>query len=129
MFSWPYSKSYIWSSIILWALFLMALMAVVYGRSVGWPVTVLWSLALVPALTVLIQAILAYRLVSHQDEFIRGLTARRMVVALGLTLVVVAAWSPLEEFFGLPHVPMWLIYPLFWGLFGVVSPFIRGSVA
>jgi hypothetical protein len=89
MFSWPYSKSYIWSSIILWALFLMALMAVVYGRSVGWPVTVLWSLA----------------------------------------LVVVAAWSPLEEFFGLPHVPMWLIYPLFWGLFGVVSPFIRGSVA
>lgn len=129
MIGWPHSKAYIWSSVSLWILFLMALLAVSYGRGLAWPGPVLWGLALIPALTVLIQAIMAYRLIARQDEFIRGLTARRMVVALGLTLVVVAAWSPLEEFMGLPHVPMWLVYPLFWGVFGITSPFIRGSVA
>ncbi|OYX17635.1 MAG: hypothetical protein B7Z09_06090 [Brevundimonas diminuta] len=31
------------------------------------------------------------------------------------------------RFAGAPHLPAWLIYPLFWAAFGLVSPFIRSS--
>ena len=32
-----------------------------------------------------------------------------------------------QNFAGAPHLPAWLIYPLFWAAYGVVSPFIRAS--
>ena len=32
-----------------------------------------------------------------------------------------------ESFAGAPHAEGWMIYPLFWAVFGVVSPFIRSS--
>ncbi|MBU6297268.1 MAG: hypothetical protein KGJ79_14795 [Alphaproteobacteria bacterium] len=129
MVTWPNNVTYTLSSVVLWLAFLGALVALGIGRGLGWPEAALWALALTPAATVLIQTILAYRQVARADEFVRAVIVKRMIIATGLTLVLACAWSPLEEFLGLPHLPAWLIYPLFWGMFGVVSPFIRGSVA
>ena len=58
----------------------------------------------------------------------RALTVKRMVAAAGLSITLATAWSVLE-LAGLPHLPAWLIYPLFWGVFGLVTPVIRDSRA
>ena len=42
-------------------------------------------------------------------------------------MALFSAWGFGESYARAPHAPGWLIYPLFWGVFGVVSPFIRTS--
>ena len=123
---WPGGRWYAFGAVGLWALFLASLCVLLVGRSAGWPAPALWALALVPAATVAIQFFVAYRLIAAQDEFVRALTVKRMIVAAGLDITIATAWS-VAELVGLPHLPAWLIYPLFWGLFGMLTPVIRGS--
>jgi hypothetical protein len=122
--AWPESRLYRAGAALLWVLFLASLFALNWGRAAGWPTAGLWLMAAVAPLTVGVQFYCAYRLIMAQDEFLRGLTARRMIAASGLAITVTTAWS-LGEVLGLPHLPAWLLYPLFWGAFGVVTPFIQ----
>jgi hypothetical protein len=126
--SWPANGRYVFGALGAWALFLASVVGVAVGRNAGWPRAALMVLALVPAITVALQFRAAYRLISAQDEFVRALTVKRMVVAAGGSITLATAWSVLE-LAGLPHLPAWLIYPLFWGLFGVVTPMIRDTRA
>lgn len=129
MFTWPRHPGYIFTSVTLWAAFLVCLPALSWARQTGQDSAVIWSLAAFPGLSVLIQFWLAYRLIARQDEFARGLTAKRVMAAGGVTLAIVTGWSVAEQFAGAPLVPMWLAYPLFWGLFGAATPLIRDSRA
>jgi hypothetical protein len=36
-------------------------------------------------------------------------------------------WGFGESYADAPHVPAWMIYPLFWACFGLAAPFIRTS--
>ena len=126
--TWPTNWRYTLSAIASWILFLACVLTVAIGRSLGWPLAALIALALVPALTVALQFRAAYRLIATQDEFVRALTLKRMVVAAAAAITLVTAWS-VVEFAGLPHLPAWVIYPLFWGLFGMVTPLIRDTRA
>jgi hypothetical protein len=126
--SWPANWRYVFGAIGAWALFLASVLGVAIGKDAGWPPAALTVLAVVPAITVALQFRAAYRLISAQDEFVRALTVKRMVVAAGASITLATAWSVME-LAGLPHLPAWLIYPLFWGLFGVVTPMIRDARA
>jgi hypothetical protein len=64
---------------------------------------------------------------NDSDEFVRALTAKRFIVASGLAMALLSGWGFMESYGGAAHAPGWLIYPLFWGLFGLISPFIRSS--
>lgn len=66
-------------------------------------------------------------LMNESDEFVRALTAKRFIVASGLSMALFSAWGFMESYGGAPHAPGWLIYPLFWGLFGAATPFIKSS--
>lgn len=125
MHSWPRSPAYVVTSLCLWLIFLAAIFGVTWGKYNGWPDVALWALAAVPAVTVVLQTFMAYRLISKQDEFVRALTAKRMLGAIGATLAIVVAYAPFQQLLGAPNVPAWTIYPLFWGLFGLVSWFIQ----
>lgn len=93
------------------------------------PSQILWAVALVLAGTVAGQFVAAYRLVAAQDEYIRGITAKRGIAAAGVTLTAAVFWGLGQQFLRLPEVPMWVLYPFFWGAFGIVTPFIRSSHA
>jgi len=82
-------------------------------------------LGLVVAAPVAGQMWATMRLIAESDEFVRELTTKRFVAAAGLAMALFSAWGFMESYGEAPHAPGWLIYPLFWGLFGVVSPFIR----
>ncbi|MEA3011060.1 MAG: hypothetical protein QOJ91_2752 [Sphingomonadales bacterium] len=125
---WPRYRPYIVQSLLLWAFFLASLVALTWGSGEGrWPAAALWALALVQAGSVGLQFALAYRLIARQDEFVRALTAKRMIAAAGLTIALAVLAGLAEQFLGLSHLPMWLVYPLFWGAFGMVTPFIGTS--
>lgn len=66
-------------------------------------------------------------LMNDSDEFVRALIARRFIVAAGLAMALLSGWGFLESYAAAPHAPGWLIYPLFWMAYGVVSPFIRST--
>jgi hypothetical protein len=126
--SWPRSHPYVAQSLLLWAFFLASLLALSWGSGDGrWPAAALWALALVHAASVALQFALAYRLIARQDEYVRAITAKRMIAAAGLTLTLAVLVGLAEQFLGLRHLPMWLLYPLFWGAFGLVTPLIATS--
>ena len=125
-FGWPGGWKYPVGAVLLWMIFLSSLVALQIGLQQNWPASALWALALAPATTVAVQFVAAYRLIAGQDEFVRALTVKRMIIAAGLAITIATAWSVAESVH-LPHLPAWLIYPLFWGLLGVVTPFVRGS--
>jgi hypothetical protein len=68
-------------------------------------------------------------LMDESDEFVRALTARRFIVAAGLSMALFSAWGFAESYADAPHAPGWFIFPLFWLAFGVVSPFVRSTRA
>jgi hypothetical protein len=126
--AWPSSRTYvIWSS-FNWIAFIAAVAFLTWGTSSGnLPDYGVWAVVVVAAGSVGAQFFAAYRLVAGQDEFIRGITVKRGIAALGATITIAVLWGLAQQFLLVPRVPMWLVYPLFWGAFGMVSPFIRTS--
>ena len=88
-----------------------------------------WVLAAAVSAPVIGQIWATLALMRESDEFVRAVTAKQFIVAAGLAMAAATFWGFGETFAGAPHLPAWLIYPLFWGAFGVVSPFIRDSNA
>jgi hypothetical protein len=93
------------------------------GRST--PGSYLLGLAVAAPIAGQIWATLA--LMRDADEFVRGLTAKRFIIASGIAMALFSAWGMVESYAGAPHVPGRMIYPLFWACFGVVAPFVRTS--
>jgi putative oxidoreductase len=83
------------------------------------------ALGLVVAAPVAGQIWATLALMNDSDEFMRALMAKRFIVASGLAMALATAWGFMESYGDAPHVPAWMIYPLFWALFGVVTPLIR----
>lgn len=88
-----------------------------------------WVLAAVVSTPVIGQIWATLALMRESDEFVRAVTAKQFIVAAGVAMAAATFWGFGETFAGAPHLPAWLIYPLFWGAFGIVSPFIRDSNA
>ena len=124
---WP-TRNYAIGSVLNWLMFLAVVAILVWGESTGGlPDLAQWSLVLLLAASVAAQFIVAYRSVATQDEFVRGIAFKRGIAAAGLTITIAVLWGLAEQFLGAPRVPMWLVYPLFWGATGIVTPFIRTS--
>lgn len=83
------------------------------------------ALGLVVAAPVAGQIWATLALMNDSDEFMRALMAKRFIVASGLAMALATAWGFMESYGDAPHVPAWMIYPLFWALFGLVTPLIR----
>lgn len=122
---WPRSFPYVIGTIANWALFLLAVGLLAWGSGDGrWPAPALWAVAAIVVASVATQFVAAYRLIARQDEFVRAITAKRAIAAIGLTLTAAVLWGLAQQFLGAPIAPLWVVYPAFWGLFGLVSPLI-----
>lgn len=127
---WPRSAKYVILSSANWLMFIAAVAFLTWGTGRGGPLSdaaVVGVLAIV-GLSVVAQFVAAYRLVAHQDEFVRGITAKRVIAAAGMTITVAVIWGLAQQFLDVRPVPMWTVYPFFWGAFGMVTPFIRDSL-
>ena len=88
---------------------------------------VLYAAALAPSLFIGGQLRVTLRMLSRLDEFMRALMAKRFIAASAVTFMLATTWGFLEMYAELRHLPAWLVYPTFWGAFGLVTPFIRTS--
>ena len=96
-----------------------------FDEITGTPAGTLLGLAVAAPIAGQIWATVAF--MNEADEFMRTLTAKRFIVAAGLSLALFSGWGFMESYGDAPHAPGWIIYALFWGLYGLVAPFIRTS--
>ena len=102
-------------------------MAAVFGAlddAAGWGA---YALGLVVAAPVAGQIWATLMLMRESDEYVRGLTAKRFIISAGLAMALFSGWGFMESYGGAPHTPGWMIFPLFWALYGIVTPFVRDS--
>jgi hypothetical protein len=126
--AWPSSRRYLIGSLANWLLFLATIALLAWGSGEGrLPAGLLWVIALLHAASVAAQFFAAYRLIAAQDEFVRAITAKRIVAATGVTITAAVLCGVAVQFLGAPPVPMWVVYPFFWGAFGLVTSFIADS--
>lgn len=86
-----------------------------------------WVLAVVVSAPIIGQIWSTLELMRESDEFVRAVTARQFIIASGLAMAGATLWGFGETFAGAPHIPAWMVYPLFWGAFGCVAPFVKSS--
>ena len=88
-----------------------------------------WLLAAAVAAQIAAQIWATLAFIHESDEYVRAITAKRFIVASGVAMALFSFWGFLESYADAPHVPGWMIYPLFWLAFGAVSPLIRTTRA
>ena len=86
-----------------------------------------WGLALTVSAPVIGQIWATLSLMRESDEFVRAVIAKQFIVASGLAMAIASVWGFGESYADAPHIPAWIIYPLFWACFGVVAPFVKTS--
>ena len=86
-----------------------------------------WALALTVSAPVIGQIWATLALMRESDEFVRAVVAKQFILASGLAMAVASVWGFGESYAAAPHIPAWIIYPLFWACFGVIAPFVKSS--
>ncbi len=87
-----------------------------------------WILAAAQALPVAGAVWVFLRYMDTLDEYMRPIMTKRFVSATGLTMVVCTAWGFLEQYMAAPHMPLYLVYPMLWGMFAVTSVLYRNDL-
>jgi len=96
-----------------------------FDTIIGTPVA--WALALAVSVPVGGQIWATLSLMREADEYVRSLTAKQFILASGIAMALFCAWGFGESYADAPHAPAWLIYPLFWAVYGAVSPFVKST--
>jgi len=86
-----------------------------------------WALALTVTAPIVGQIWTTLAAMRDSDEFVRAVMAKQFILASGISMALFTAWGFAESFADAPHAEGWLIYPLFWGAFGLTAPFIKSS--
>ena len=86
-----------------------------------------WLLALSVSAPVVGQIWATLMLMRDSDEYVRAVTAKRFILAAGVAMAIASVWGFGESYADAAHIPAWMIYPLFWGCYGVISPLVRTS--
>jgi hypothetical protein len=110
---------------VLYALLLMA-SVLALGRY-DLSVQIKSLLAVLTALPIggVIWAIARYMADPDMDEFERMILTRSVLFSTAMLLFFAALWGFLENFAEAPDFPLYLMVPVFFGLFGLVQPLVR----
>jgi putative oxidoreductase len=117
-------------AVTLLSLFCYAILniAAMSGALDGLSSPVRLSFAALVALPIAVQIWATLVAMRDSDEYLRAIMARRFIIAAGAAFAIFSAWGLAESYAGAPHAPGWLVYPLFWASYGLVTPFVRSSL-
>jgi putative oxidoreductase len=124
------NRSYVWQITI----FSIVYAVLVIGLSL-WPGRfalsgpLLYLVAALPVLPIIGMIAAMMRLPAQSDEYVRDLMLRRYVVAIGMTLAMCTLWGFWEMFAHAPHIPIWIVFPLFCLNFGFACLLIPSARA
>lgn len=86
-----------------------------------------WVLAAAVAAPVAGQIWATLVFIRDSDEFVARVTAKRFILAAGMTFALSVFWGFAEKFAEAPHIEGWWVYVVFWALMGLMPVFIRSS--
>jgi len=84
-----------------------------------------WLLAAAVSAPVAGQIWATLAFIRDSDEFVAAMTAKRFIIAAGLTFALAVFWGFGERLAGAPHLEGWWAYVVFWALMGVMPLFVR----
>lgn len=122
------SRRYVVRTVAFMSGYVAINVAAIFGAfdDIGSPVAA-WGLALAVSAPVVGQIWATLSLMRESDEFVRAVTAKQFILAAGLAMAIASVWGFGESYADAPHIPAWIIYPLFWACFGFAAPFVRSS--
>ncbi len=123
----PAAKAYTFRTVFFMLGYVVALLLAVGGALDAIGGVSGWVLAAAVAAPVAGQIWATLAFIRDSDEFVAGVTARRFILAAGMTFALSVFWGFAEKFAGAPHVEGWWVYVVFWGLMGFMPVFIRSS--
>jgi uncharacterized membrane protein YcfT len=83
-------------------------------------------IATVPSIPlVAIIAIAGLYLKEETDEFQRSIFQQSLLWSIGLVLAVTSIWGLLEMIAGVPHLPIFFVFPGFCVFFGICYPLLK----
>jgi len=85
----------------------------------------LYFLAVLPALPIGGTLFVFMRHIDKVDEYVRGVILKRFILATGLTLFGCTAWGFIEDNASAPHMSLWMVFPIWWALFGFACAVYR----
>jgi len=124
----PAHRRYVFRTLGFMSGYVGVMLAVIFGAFddiQGTPAA--WGLAVVVTAPVVGQIWATLMLMRESDEFLRAVTAKQFIVSAGVAMAIATCWGFGESFAGAPHAESWMIYPLFWAVYGVTAPFIKTS--
>ena len=125
----PALKSYIERTIGFMAAYVAFNIAAIIGLfdQLSQPMAIGLALIISAAIAGQIWATLA--LMRDSDEYVRSLFAKRFIIAAGLAMAIFSGWGFCEAYAYAPHMPGFMIHPLFWALFGFVCASVKTTSA
>ncbi|WP_292051374.1 MULTISPECIES: hypothetical protein [unclassified Brevundimonas] len=117
----PAGRAYAAGTLISMGIYALGILAASFAVEYDLARPVIIALALVPGLAILAHIVAILNYLRSADEFLKALTARRLIIASMGTLAIFAVWGFLETFAGLQGPAGWAAYCVMWGLFGIVS--------
>jgi hypothetical protein len=113
-----YSKSMaLWMSLYVVGLFGSIWIIQTYNPAL----MVKYALALAPALPIGGSIVAIMRFMRDSDEYIRAVHAERFILTTGIVLFGCTVWGFMQNFADAPKIDLWIIYPVFWAIFGLIS--------
>jgi uncharacterized membrane protein YcfT len=70
-------------------------------------------------------AIAGLYLKEERDEFMRSIFQQSLLWSIGLVLAITSIWGLLEMIVGVPHLPIFYVFPGFCLFFGICSPLLK----
>lgn len=122
----PPKRAYLYQLLLFMASYVCLLFVAERTESDLSPATT-YFVAVAPALPIAGVVLAMLRFIERSDEFIRALTAKRFIVASGVVYALATGWGFLELYAGVPDFPLYLIFPVFCGLFRLAGLVVRTS--
>jgi hypothetical protein len=97
--------------------------AFVHSRPTGW---LAYLLAVMPALPIIASlVVVGIYLKEEKDELVRAVFVQSLLWAIGATLASTTVWGFLENFVHVPHMDLFLVFPMFCVFVGIFSPMVN----
>ncbi len=112
-----------WPPMIVYAALCFAVPEVI--QRLAPPTPVVWVLAALPGLMIGFVILAMGRFIIETDEFTRMVHVRAGMIALGLTMFIATTWGFLEIYAEAPDMPLFLVLPLYFFIYGPATALVR----
>jgi hypothetical protein len=118
-----YNKRYLIATPLYLVLLFLAVYILRHGHPSHAVAIVIAVLPTIPLVAMI--AIAGLYLKEETDEFQRSIFQQSLLWSIGFILAVTSVWGLLEMIAGVPHLPIFYVFPAFCVFFGICSPLLK----